>query len=806
VEYNTMNDLKQEQIRIEELMSAEGQVSYWRKEERGDYHLPPIRALMRTYLTPVIAAIDTFLENAGKGQAYRSASVANLMRVYPSEVLAVIAFRQLLTSSSRGEAMSTCAKEISRILLEEWTFRNAAEHESEAYKSKLRFADAVGRQNFRRTAEGFRASLRDQDLHPFTHEERMRVGVKLIEIVITETGLFECVNIKNGSRDMQRLVQGTNKLNEWLMQAHDKASLMTPMYLPMVIRPLPWTNPYDGGYITKRYSIVRTKSRQYLEELENTEIPLIYQSINHLQDTAWSINTFILDVVDKLWEIGEPIAELPYRDGQPLPEKPLDIDTNDEARKVYRREAAITWKENVKNRGKVIGVATKLWIAKQFKEYERIYFPYFMDWRGRMYPKAVFLNPQGDDLAKALLHFADGKAIGKEGWKWLAIQLANTWGEDKVAFKDRIKWTLEHSEEIMKYAMDPLENLGWTEADSPFCFLAACKEWLGYQLQGEDYVSRIPIALDGSANGLQNLSALLKDEIGGKATALVPSDRPSDIYSLVARKAEERLLMDFEDEKNGEVARILSGQIKRDITKQPTMTVPYGVTWFGIKGQLNDVLDKHVSKGTLDLGGYNACDVSGYLSKVIRESVYDIVVAARVVMGWLQEVAKVASTNNLPVWWTTPLGFPVLQEYKEEISNRAKLYYQGKPIFVTINRIGEKLDKSSQKLGIAPNFIHSLDADHAKRTILLCQAEGIDNLSMIHDSYGTLAADTGKLAYWLREAFIQQYTESNVLEGFYNEIKEQLKNSENLVDKLPELPEMGSLDLQQVRDSLYFFA
>ncbi|UTW13369.1 DNA-directed RNA polymerase [Marinobacterium rhizophilum] len=45
---------------------------------------------------------------------------------------------------------------------------------------------------------------------------------------------------------------------------------------------------------------------------------------------------------------------------------------------------------------------------------------------------------------------------------------------------------------------------------------------------------RIPIALDGSCSGIQNLSLAFRDEIGGAAVNIVPSDFPSDIYGLVA--------------------------------------------------------------------------------------------------------------------------------------------------------------------------------------------------------------------------------------------------------------------------------
>jgi DNA-directed RNA polymerase len=105
--------------------------------------------------------------------------------------------------------------------------------------------------------------------------------------------------------------------------------------------------------------------------------------------------------------------------------------------------------------------------------------------------------------------------------------------------------------------------------------------------------------------------------------------------------------------------------------------------------------------------------------------------------------------------------------------------------------------------GIAPNFVHSLDAAHCMKTVNKCQEFGVQNFSMVHDSYGTLAADVGKLAYYLRETFIEQYS-VDVLQAFHDEVVQQLPPE--LAAELPPLPKKGGLDLPQVRQSRYFFA
>ncbi|MDO3385991.1 hypothetical protein QWI17_09095, partial [Gilvimarinus sp. SDUM040013] len=99
-------------------------------------------------------------------------------------------------------------------------------------------------------------------------------------------------------------------------------------------------------------------------------------------------------------------------------------------------------------------------------------------------------------------------------------------------------------------AADPFQARGWADhvgaqaIDKPWQFLAFCLEWKGYCEHGDRFVSKLPIAMDGSCSGIQHFSAMLRDEVGGAAVNLVPSDLPADVYGLVAKKVIERAIHD----------------------------------------------------------------------------------------------------------------------------------------------------------------------------------------------------------------------------------------------------------------------
>ena len=194
----------------------------------------------------------------------------------------------------------------------------------------------------------------------------------------------------------------------------------------------------------------------------------------------------------------------------------------DDEKKAWKLKAKGVYRANVKATSRRKQAWDTLNVAQKMVEHERIYFPHRLDFRGRAYPIPLFLNPQGTDYVKALLTFADGVAINDErAAGWLAIHGANTYGKDKLAMADRIQWVWDNEPMIRLVATDPLGEgfRYWNDpaVDSPWCFLAWCFEWTAFLDQGYGYLSSLPVAMDGSCNGIQHYSAALLDEVGGRA-------------------------------------------------------------------------------------------------------------------------------------------------------------------------------------------------------------------------------------------------------------------------------------------------
>ena len=173
-------------------------------------------------------------------------------------------------------------------------------------------------------------------------------------------------------------------------------------------------------------------------------------------------------------------------------------------------------------------------------------------------------------------------------------------------------------------------------------------------------------------------------------------------------------------------------------------------------------------------------------------------------MDWLQEVAKIASAEGLPVAWPTPSGLLVQQAYRVPDVQVIKLAFGSVRLELNVHedRTAQVLDKRRQSSGVAPNWVHSLDAAHLMRTINAASDLGLRSFCFIHDSYGTHAGNTQALATILREEFVRMYTEHDVLAEFAQAIRAQLPEGV----ELPPMPAHGNLDLSVVLDSPFFFA
>lgn len=817
-----MDDMIAEQLRLEEDARDQGAHRFLTSvsrnieagREQGNFYGSKVLARV---IKPLTQAIEKERENLAKGRAGNRSVFMKLLNGFPADIAAYFTARAVVSRLVASASLTSCAREIADNIQAEIMLRDFEdEHPALVAYLHKKHSGATERHKMVAMRHAYNSAMEDP-ARRWPMNDRIHLGVKLIHLLIESTGIVRMAQRKDGKNKTVNVLVGEPSLLDWITNATDAAALTAPMLYPMVAPPRPWTSPYDGGYLSiqpKACTLVRRIGPRMTQELDAIvdEMEGVYTALNNAQSVAWQVNRPVLDVMLTLWEGKQEIAGLPMGEPLPLPYSPLDptlrhedmTDAQRERLREWKTEASKVHEKNAKMMGKRIGSAQTIVVADQFKEYEAIYFPHNFDFRGRLYSIPTGLSPQGSDVSKGLLRFAKGKPIGDgTGPGWLAIHGANVWGEDKVSFVDRIEWVEQNEERILSCARSPLNDLWWTEADKPFCFLAFCFEWLGYCMDGADHVTHLPVALDGSCSGLQHYSAMLRDPVGGAAVNLVPHDAPADVYGVVAERSIEMLKLRVLAGNEPELSQaIIDFGIDRKATKRPTMTLPYGSTRLSCMKYVREWMDEKSE----ELGEGNPLwgqekEATKLLSGIVWDAIGDTVYAARVAMDWLRKVASITAKEEMPLTWTTPDGFVVNQQYRQVKDRRVKTRMGDTLVYVSNHEELDSLDRRRQSNGFPPNYVHSMDATHLRMTTVDAFTNGIESIALIHDSFGALACEADILSAVLRETMIELYSEDRL-----KEIREQVSAYLPTCEMIPPAPAMGSLDINLIRDADFTFA
>jgi hypothetical protein len=114
------------------------------------------------------------------------------------------------------------------------------------------------------------------------------------------------------------------------IRPHHMAEAFMPQFLPTVIPPVPWQRQNLGGHLTLRSSVMRMRgSHAQKEKLQAADkemvegrgqgLSLVYDALNALGETPWSINQDVYKVVEAVWAWGGGICDVPQRDNVIVP-------------------------------------------------------------------------------------------------------------------------------------------------------------------------------------------------------------------------------------------------------------------------------------------------------------------------------------------------------------------------------------------------------------------------------------------------------------------------------------------------------
>lgn len=881
----TQDDLIAEQVRIELDMYHGGLERFEKNNQRSidagqssdtDWN----RRLIKTLIEPMAEGLQAYRDyyskpnpETGKRRAGRPVKGLHLIKGMQAEQVCYIAIKCIfdVLGNNKYEA-NWLVTNIGRKIEDQQRFDKlemSAPKYIEAIKESLAKRNSIDYDHQHKVLVSSEKKLVERDESgelsrwaSWAEEDCKHVGALLINIFersVTFEGKPVIKKVISGSgSSMLVRIAPSEHVQDWIERYKAALGGLSPAYSPCVVPPADWVSPTNGGYHTDKLRatlpLVKLRNKRHLRKLTRSQMPEVYAAVNSLQRVQWAISERVLATANELMELGLPYA-LPSRHPSdwkernpcPIPEHLADLKGEQlkQALSPEQAEAFVEWKQGARQNyedeqervSQIRETISTLGQANEYVKYPALYFVYTLDFRGRVYCCSSRVSPQGGDLQKALLRFANGMELGGKGAYWFKVHGANEWGWDKKPMDERVELvsTDDFKTMCIDIADDPITFNDWIHADKPWQFLNWCFEYADYLKHleaGKDeatFVSHIPCAMDGSCSGIQHYSAMLRDAVGGAAVNLSSSSIPQDIYGSVLQIVLRKLTDIIEDASNydGKLDPLMAQEIakewqrlnpNRNLAKKPVMTLPYGSTQMTCREHISQWLkdlQKEENKAAKAEGrepmkvhvfGDKASAMplihaETFMSSLVWSSIGEVVVAARSGMKYIKAVTNTVAKANMPLEWTTPTGFVVLQEVYDMADRRIKTQLLGETKFIKKERT-DKINFHRMVNSCAPNFVHSMDASHLTKATNYFAAAGIDSIAVIHDSFGTHAGNTEQLRDLLRASMVDMYTEHDVIGNFLTEVE-----SKTLLDLSHiEVPAAGRLDLNEINQSTYAFA
>jgi DNA-directed RNA polymerase len=774
-------------------------------------------SIMRVYFEPVRDKIQEYLDADFTGKIGQTQRYIKYL-CDDSDKIAYVILQNIIKSLAKTNNNLGVTNAALNIMSALHRIHDFEEVEKSNPKLIAYLGNEYRRASYRRKTELISKHIEDfkEGVKPNVKKTYLKAGSALIDVVLLSgIDLIERKNILTGkfSRHTTNAICFTEQVIKILSSSY-KIKDVTATYLPLIVPPKDWTGIKSGGYYLAEFEFIKTRAILNKKILEKEDLTKPMGVINKLQKVAWRVNKRVLDVIEHVYNnnLIDPRSPptLPRLYGELPTSTPTDIHTllePMEYKDTYTKEEKKRWaiwnkkRESIQigldgEQGRRLQYVMTMNVVHRMKDYDKFYYAYQLDYRGRVYPISDFFNPQTKGYVKSMLEFSEGHELDEVGVYWLKIHIANVYGLDKEPFEDRVKWTDDNHMRLLKVAESPLETISiWTEADSPYEFLAACMAY-------EDYcygrLVNLPIQLDAVNSGVQMYSGLLRDRQGAISTCVI-GDKRSDLYKEVADLVNKKLetkeyppivsYMTKDGKENTYSTKVeatsMIGNFNRKMTKKNCMTVPYSVTQRGMKLQNQDTMDELKLNGKQFWKGDDW--VVNYLwTELTHDSIYEILKGAKAGQDYLREVA--GTLDTMAMWHTPIYSFPVIQiAYKME---ELRVYtVLGK---LSLQTWTDQVKRSKQMAGIAANYIHSIDA-----TILMYVVDNIGHdVGVIHDCFLVHPNQGSKV----REMYKQGYVEvmrADPLKMFSEEVDPEGKVN---------IPYVNDLNLEEVYDSEYIIS
>ena len=791
-------------------------------------------------------------------------------------------------------ALITCLDAVGH----QWTYNAAIVYVGRAYKmtrfSCIMRRDQEGRRNLARLEKAAKerssnlqsrikyvektAAKRGFNFEDWDETKCRMIGSLLIDAVQLGSGIIEITKADKEIWDKktkrrktvdEKILSLTDEASVSLRIANETLDGLSSRFGPMTSPPIQYPTtigPYLDVRTAFQVPMVKKVWNPEHQKAIDTAVasgqmdgPL--RAINRIMVTPLTVNEWVLDAVKWVKEekSGMELEKFPVLDELPVPERKNSASFNKLSKDeqiAYAQSIKEAKKSNLEARASLRVVGGSITDAEELVGMT-FYLPHQFDKRGRIYHTSNFGHHNADWM-RGLIVFDNKGAITKDNVQYLQLTLANAWGNgvDKESFTERQNWVQQNIEKIRRCGNDFKASFPfWAQADDPFQFLAACRDYYLWDKNGDGHETGLPIGLDATNSGYQHYAAASFNKTDGVKVNLTKSSPdlpPEDLYVACMLKAQQiieddintdlpaRIAADPKSEDAQDAKRSLTaakqlqdfGGLTRKVCKRPVMTWGYSSRRYGFADQIRSDWMKDLTKklyyGKLvhpvtgekvtkhpfgaDEGFYAAIYIAGVLQTAIERTV----TSARDGQNFFQRCARACARENKHFKFTTPLGFPMEQFYRVPDERRQQRVYLTdketrkvkKQAKAEVQEFTDRVKMPKSENAVSPNIIHAMDATHLMQTVLLLDDNDVTDIMVVHDCFATTIDNVETMSLCVRKAFRDLYTDYCLYTDVLKQTIEQLEDPDNA--DLPTVFDKGSddglLDLEEVLGSEYAFS
>jgi DNA-directed RNA polymerase len=208
------------------------------------------RTIIKGIVEPVQEALSSYINDSGR-YTNRSRS-KTLLKGMAHDKVAYLALICVIDNLANYGTLLKVARNVGMQIETQKRLDTWLELDKEVAHNMIREADKKSDKGFDHKRHGLNHKINSDglDIPNWPNEDRIHVGLKLIDIIIEHTGIVKLEKRINKRKTIYHVVP-TDETKEWVQAFNELNQTALPRYSPCIVEPKDWDSFWGGGYYSE---------------------------------------------------------------------------------------------------------------------------------------------------------------------------------------------------------------------------------------------------------------------------------------------------------------------------------------------------------------------------------------------------------------------------------------------------------------------------------------------------------------------------------------------------------------------------